>query len=104
MLKKVAESQVLRKAFDITGLYAEEEYSQDVIDVKIEEKPTKPKSLNDIQNKEIDYSVEVLNKMIKNNVSETKAKEYLLNKSDEEIKQLFNDEDLFQNECMELIL
>ena len=69
-----------------------------------EEKLTKPKSLNDIQNKEIDYSVEVLNKMIKNNVSETKAKEYLLNKSDEEIKQLFNDDDLFQNECMDLIL
>lgn len=104
MLKKVAESQVLRKAFDITGLYAEEEYNQDVIDVKVEEKPTKPKSLNDIQNKEIDYSIEILNKMIKNNVSEIKAKEYLLNKSDEEIKQLFNDEDLFQNECMDLIL
>ena len=102
MLKKVAESQVLRKAFDITGLYAEEEYSQDVIDVKIEEKPTKPKSLNDIQN--VDYAVEVLNNMIKNNVPEAKAKEYLLNKSDEEIKQLFNDDDLFQNECMDLIL
>ena len=28
MLKKVAESQVLRKAFDITGLYAEEEYEE----------------------------------------------------------------------------
>lgn len=104
MLKKVAESQVLRKAFDITGLYAEEEYNQDVIDVKIEEKPTKPKSLNDIRNKEIDYAVEVLNNMIKTNVPEAKAKEYLLNKSDEEIKQLFNDEDLFQNECMDLIL
>lgn len=104
MLKKVAESQVLRKAFDITGLYAEEEYNQDVIDVKIEEKLTKPKSLNDIQGKEIDYAVEVLNNMIKNNVPEVKSKEYLLNKSDEEIKQLFNDDDLFQNECMELIL
>lgn len=31
MLKKVAESQVLRKAFDITGLYAEEEYEEKYI-------------------------------------------------------------------------
>lgn len=78
--------------------------NKNYIDVEVEEKPTKPKSLNDIQNKEIDYSVEVLNKMIKNNVNEVKAKEYLLSKSDEEIKQLFNDDDLFQNECMDLIL
>lgn len=103
MLKKVAESQVLRKAFDITGLYAEEEYNQDVVDVKVEEKPTKPKSLNNLA-KDIDYSVEVLNNMIKANIPEAKAKEYLSKKSDEEIKQLFDDEDLFQNECMDLIL
>ena len=104
MLKKVAESQVLRKAFDITGLYAEEEYNQDVIDVKIEEKPTKPKSLNDIQNKEIDYSVEILNKMIKNNVQDEKAKQYLSSKNDDELKELYNNKELFEDECMELIL
>jgi len=104
MLKKVAESQVLRKAFDITGLYAEEEYNQDVIDVKIEEKPTKPKSLNDIQNKEIDYSVEILNKMIKNNVQDEKAKQYLSSKNDDELKELYSNKELFEDECMELIL
>lgn len=75
----------------------------------IEAKPiqeTKPqiKSLNDIQNKEIDYSQEVFNKMIKNSVPEIKASRYLETKSDEEIKQLFNEEDLFQEECMNLIL
>ncbi len=101
MLKKVAESQVLRKAFDITGLYAEEEYNQDVVDVKIE---AKPKSLNDIQNKEIDYSVEILNKMIKNNVQDEKAKQYLSSKNDDELKELYNNKELFEDECMELIL
>ena len=35
MLKKVAESQVLRKAFDITGLYAEEEYEEKYINEKL---------------------------------------------------------------------
>ncbi|MFY4844611.1 recombinase RecT [Aliarcobacter butzleri] len=75
-----------------------------IIEAKISEDTPKekPKSLNDLA--KVDYSVEVLNKMIKNNVSEAKAKEYLSNKSDEEIKQLFDDEDLFQNECMDLIL
>lgn len=101
MLKKVAESQVLRKAFDITGLYAEEEYNQDVVDVKIE---AKPKSLNDIQNKEIDYSVEILNKMIKNNVQDEKAKQYLSSKNDDELKELYSNKELFEDECMELIL
>lgn len=73
--------------------------NEDVIDAEVS---TKPKSLNDLA--KIDYSVEVLNKMIKNNVHEVKAKEYLSNKSDEEIKQLYIDEDLFQDECMDLIL
>lgn len=75
-----------------------------IIEAKISEDTPKekPKSLNDLA--KVDYSVEVLNKMIKNNVSESKAKEYLSKKSDEEIKQLFDDEDLFQNECMDLIL
>lgn len=35
MLKKVAESQVLRKAFDITGLYAEEEYEEKYINAEL---------------------------------------------------------------------
>ena len=107
MLKKVAESQVLRKAFDITGLYAEEEYNQDVIDVKIEEKPTKPKSLNDIQNVEfekIDYSSELYHMMIKNNVQDEKAKQYLSSKNDDELKELYSNKELFEDECMELIL
>lgn len=111
---------MLRQILSKYGIMSEEmqkayEYDQSVInenekkyvdneDIIEAETIEKPKSLNDIQNKEIDYSIEVLNKMIKNNVSEVKAKEYLLNKSDEEIKQLFNDENLFQNECMDLIL
>ena len=102
MLKKVAESQVLRKAFDITGLYAEEEYNQDVIDVKIEEKPTKPKSLNDIQN--VDYSSELYHMMIKNNVQDEKVKQYLSSKNDDELKELYSNKELFEDECMELIL
>ncbi len=99
MLKKVAESQVLRKAFDITGLYAEEEYNQDVVDVKIE---AKPKSLNDIQN--IDYSSELYQMMIKNNVQDEKAKQYLSSKNDDELKELYSNKELFEDECMELIL
>lgn len=107
MLKKVAESQVLRKAFDITGLYAEEECNQDVIDVKIEEKPTKPKSLNDIQNVEfekVDYSSELYAKMIGNNVTHEKIKQYLSSKNDDELKELYSNKELFEDECMELIL
>lgn len=75
-----------------------------IIEAKISEDTPqqKPKSLNDLA--KVDYSVEVLNNMIKANIPETKAKEYLSNKSNEEIKQLFDDEDLFQNECMDLIL
>ncbi len=99
MLKKVAESQVLRKAFDITGLYAEEEYNQDVVDVKIE---AKPKSLNDIQN--VDYSSELYHMMVKNNVQDEKAKQYLSSKNDDELKELYSNKELFEDECMELIL
>ena len=49
MLKKVAESQVLRKAFDITGLYAEEEYEERYInaDRKVESTSLKQSSSND---------------------------------------------------------
>ena len=49
MLKKVAESQVLRKAFDITGLYAEEEYEERYInsDRKAESTSLKQSSSND---------------------------------------------------------
>lgn len=104
MLKKVSESQALKKAFNITISSVDEVNNSEIIEAKISEDTPqqKPKSLNDLA--KIDYSVEVLNRMIKNNVSEAKAKEYLSNKSDEEIKQLFDDEDLFQNECMDLIL
>ena len=111
---------MLRQILSKYGIMSEEmqkayEYDQSVInenekkyvdneDIIEAETIEKPKSLNDIQNQEVNYSLEVLNKMIKNNVNESKAKEYLETKSDEEIKQLFNDEDLFQNECMDLIL
>ena len=49
MLKKVAESQVLRKAFDITGLYAEEEYEERYInaDRKVESTSLKQSSNGD---------------------------------------------------------
>ena len=71
MLKKVAESQVLRKAFNITGLYDESELGDNETSLSInnENKTSKPKlkSLNDIQHEKIDYSQEVFNKMIKNN-------------------------------------
>ena len=111
---------MLRQILSKYGIMSEEmqkayEYDQSVInenekkyvdneDIIEAETIEKPKSLNDIQNQEVNYPLEVLNKMIKNNVNESKAKEYLETKSDEEIKQLFNDEDLFQNECMDLIL
>lgn len=111
---------MLRQILSKYGIMSEEmqkayEYDQSVInenekkyvdneDIIEAETIEKPKSLNDIQNQEVNYPLEVLNKMIKNNVKPEKAKEYLETKSDEEIKQLFNDEDLFQNECMDLIL
>lgn len=51
MLKKVAESQCLRKAFDITGLYDESEIRNDFIDTEISKKPaidTKKTSMSDL--------------------------------------------------------
>lgn len=47
MLKKVAESQVLRKAFDITGLFAEEEYEERYINSDRKAEP-KQQNINDI--------------------------------------------------------
>lgn len=46
MLKKVAESQALRKAFDITGLYAEDEYEEKYINS--ERKVEKVQSRSDL--------------------------------------------------------
>jgi len=48
MLRKVAESQCLRKAFNVSGIYAEEELNDISIVPKIEDKKEGPKSLNDI--------------------------------------------------------
>lgn len=76
--------------------------NKNYIDVEVEEKPTKPKSLNDIQN--IDYSNELYQMMIKNNVQDEKAKQYLSSKNDDELKELYNNKELFEDECMELIL
>lgn len=109
MLKKVAESQVLRKAFNITGLYDESELgdNETILTVNNESKVSKPKSLNDIQNVEfekIDYSIELYQKMIKNNVSDEKTKQYLSSKNDDELKELYENKELFEDECMELIL
>lgn len=55
MLKKVAESQVLRKAFDITGLYAEEEYESKYIneDLKKTLKKEKVVDLNSLGTEQI---------------------------------------------------
>ena len=79
-----------------------------IIEAKVsEEKQTKPKSLNDIQNVEfekIDYSTELYQRMIKNNVSDEKAKQYLSSKNDDELKELYENKELFEDECMELIL
>lgn len=79
-----------------------------IIEAKVsEEKQTKPKSLNDIQNVEfekIDYSSELYAKMIGNNVSHEKIKQYLSNKNDDELKELYENKELFEDECMELIL
>lgn len=61
MLKKVAESQVLRKAFDITGLYAEEEYEERYInsDRKSEDVPKQEKSKQSINSLNIQPKQEV---------------------------------------------
>lgn len=61
MLKKVAESQVLRKAFDITGLYAEEEYEERYInsDRKAEDTASAHKS-RDINSLSIPPKQEVI--------------------------------------------
>jgi len=109
MLKKVAESQVLRKAFNITGLYDESELgdNETILTINNEAKISKPKSLNDIQNVEfekIDYSSELYAKMIGNNVTHEKIKQYLSSKNDDELKELYENKELFEDECMELIL
>ena len=79
-----------------------------IIEAKVsEEKPTKPKSLNDIQNVEfekINYSTELYQRMIKNNIQDEKVKQYLSSKNDDELKELYNNKELFEDECMELIL
>lgn len=75
-----------------------------VIEAKEIESRPQVKSLNDIQAQEIDYSQEVFNKMIANKVSKEDAQEYINSKSDEELKQLLKDDDLFQNECMEFLI
>ena len=48
MLKKVAESQVLRKAFDITGLFAEEEYEERYINSDRKQETPKAKDINSL--------------------------------------------------------
>lgn len=74
-----------------------------IIEAKVnEEKLSKPKSLNDIQN--IDYSADLYQMMVKNNVQDEKAKQYLSSKNDDELKELYNNKELFEDECMELIL
>jgi len=42
--------------------------------------------------------------MIKNNVQDEKAKQYLSSKNDDELKELYSNKELFEDECMELIL
>lgn len=79
-----------------------------IIEAKVsEEKQSKPKSLNDIQNVEfekIDYSTELYQRMIKNNVSDEKVKQYLSSKNNDELKELYENKELFEDECMKLIL
>ena len=66
MLKKVAESQVLRKAFDITGLHSEEEITEVYPSAAVEKtKETKPNSLNDlVDDKVIDISTKETDKTV----------------------------------------
>ena len=62
MLKKVAESQVLRKAFDITGLYAEEEYEERYINSDRKTESTSLKQSN---------SSDSLDALLINNIKDT---------------------------------
>ena len=62
MLKKVAESQVLRKAFDITGLYAEEEYEERYINADRKTESTSLKQSN---------SSDSLESLLANNTKDT---------------------------------
>ena len=62
MLKKVAESQVLRKAFDITGLYAEEEYEERYINADRKAESTSLKQSN---------SSDSLESLLANNTKDT---------------------------------
>ncbi len=109
MLKKVAESQVLRKAFNITGLYDESELgdNETILTVNNEAKIAKPKSLNDIQNQELDLDEitnSLYNQMKESHISEDKAKEYLKTCNDEKLIKLYKDVDFFENECMDLVI
>ena len=107
MIKKVAESQALRKAFNIT-INSSDEIQNDIIEAKVsEEKPTKPKSLNDIQNQELDLDEitnNLYNQMKESHISEDKAKEYLKTCNDEKLMKLYKDVDFFENECMNLVI
>lgn len=81
--------------------------SKNYIDVEVEEKPTKPKSLNDIQNVELDLDEitnNLYNQMKESHISEDKAKEYLKTCNDEKLMKLYKDVDFFENECMNLVI
>lgn len=100
MLKKVAESQCLRKAFDITGIYAEEENDivYDVTPIKEEKK-----DINQLQQKQVSPFDTLLKEMLDNGIDEEKSREFLNSNSDK-LEAYINDKDTFFNDCMNLVL
>ncbi|RBQ31400.1 phage recombination protein Bet [Arcobacter sp. FW59] len=117
MLKKVAESQVLRKAFNITGLYDESELGDNETSLNVNntnklEKPKQQQNINDInalalptakqeENKdiEIDFVPESLpapkerlrQELIKRGLTGEEAGKWLYNKSDDVYVSYLND-------------
>lgn len=114
MLKKVAESQVLRKAFNITGLYDESELGDNETSLNVNnanklEKPKQQQSINDInslalpkqeENKEIEIEVIALtqthkelliNELLKRGLTQEEAGKWCHGKSDDVFESYLND-------------
>jgi phage recombination protein Bet len=115
MLKKVAESQALRKAFDISGLYAEEEYNDEIINVTVDDqKTTGDFDINSLQKNtttkepqeqpqaKVNVYDTLLAKLLKQGIGQDKAATFLDN-NEKNLEKWMSDEEDFNNAAMELL-
>lgn len=104
MLKKVAESQVLRKAFDITGIYAEEELNDQIIDAVITPmQDNKEIDLNNISETPKKTTRELLvDELLKADIPSDKI-ELILNENEDKHEDWLKDKDDMHNKAMEYL-